>query len=161
MTEPTPERVRVTGPPQRSGTRRPRTREIDDQTLLGSVLMGSLLRSQLRLAILTLLPVLAFAAGVPLAFHLAPDLADVRLLGVPLAWLVLGGLVYPFLVLLGRAYVRRAERNERDFAELVEIAERPGAIPDLLPAAASGLQPGATSDLQPGAASDLQPGATP
>jgi hypothetical protein len=44
---------------------------------------------------------------------------------VPLAWLVLGGLVYPFLWLLGRGYVRRAERNEQDFAELVDSAERP------------------------------------
>ncbi len=125
MTEPAPERVRVTGPPRRAGHRRARTSEIDDQTLLGSVLMGSLIRSQLRLAMLTLLPVLAFALGVPLAFHLAPGLADVRLLGVPLSWLVLGGLAYLFLYLLGRSYVRRAERNERDFAELVDIAERP------------------------------------
>jgi len=125
MTEPAPERVRVTGPPQRAGHRRARTSEIDDQTLLGSVLVRSLIRSQLRLAILTLLPVLAFALGVPLAFHLAPGLADVRLLGVPLSWLVLCGFVYLFLYLLGRTYVRRAERNEQDFAELVDIAERP------------------------------------
>jgi putative solute:sodium symporter small subunit len=120
-----PERVRVTGPPSRAGARRPRTRDIDDQTLLGSVLVGSLLRSQLRLAMVTLVPLLVFAAGVPLVFHLAPWLADVRLGGVPLSWIVLGGLVYPFLVLLGRFYIRRAERTERDFAELVEIAERP------------------------------------
>ena len=125
MTEPASERVRVTGPPQRAGHRRARTSEIDDQTLLGSVLVRSLIRSQLRLAILTLLPVLAFALGVPLAFHLAPGLADVRLLGVPLSWLVLCGFVYLFLYLLGRTYVRRAERNEQDFAELVDIAERP------------------------------------
>ena len=77
------------------------------------------------LFVLTLLPVLAFALGVPLAFHLAPGLADVRLLGVPLSWLVLCGLVYLLLFLLGRSYVRRAERNEQDFAELVDIAERP------------------------------------
>ena len=125
MTEPAPQRVRVTGPPQRAGLRRARTSEIDDQTLLGSVLVGSLIRSQLRLAMLTLLPLLAFALGVPLAFHLAPGLADVRLLGVPLSWLVLCGFVYLFLYLLGRTYVRRAERNEQDFAELVDIAERP------------------------------------
>jgi hypothetical protein len=125
MTEPAPERVRVTGPPQRAGLRRARTSEIDDQTLLGSVLVGSLIRSQLRLAMLTLLPLLAFALGVPLAFHLAPGLADVRLFGVPLSWLVLCGLVYLLLFLLGRSYVRRAERNEQDFAELVDSAERP------------------------------------
>ena len=42
---------------------------------------------------------------------------------MPLAWLLLGVVVYPWLVLLGWAYVRRAERNERDFAELVSEAE--------------------------------------
>ena len=130
MTDGAPERVRVTGPARRVGARRPRTSEIDEQTLLGSVLLGSLLRSQLRLALATLLPLAALAAGVPLAFHLAPALAEVRVLGLPLPWLVLGGLVYPFLVLLGRFYVRRAERNERDFAELLEIAEKPLGSPD-------------------------------
>ena len=41
------------------------------------------------------------------------------MLGMPLSWLVLGMLVYPLLVLLGWIYIRRAERNERDFAELL------------------------------------------
>jgi len=34
--------------------------------------------------------------------------------------LVLGGGVYPLLVLLGVLYVRQAERNERDFIEFIE-----------------------------------------
>jgi hypothetical protein len=29
-------------------------------------------------------------------------------------------LVYPFLLVVGWQYVRRVERNERDFADLVE-----------------------------------------
>ena len=125
MTSQPPERVRVTGPPRRTPGRRPRTREIDEATVLGTVLMGSLLRAQLRLAVVTLTPLLVVAVGVPLAFHLAPGLADVRLLGIPLAWLLLGILIHPLLLALGWSYVRRAERNERNFAELVEIAERP------------------------------------
>ena len=40
--------------------------------------------------------------------------------GLPIAWLVLGGLVYPFLLLVGWRYVRSVERNEGDFADLVE-----------------------------------------
>ena len=47
-----------------------------------------------------------------------------RVLGVPLPWLLLGVVVYPFLVLLGWLYVRRAERNERDFADLVGEVDR-------------------------------------
>lgn len=124
MTDP-PERVRVTGPPRRTAARHARSRDIDDQTLLGSVLMGSLLRAQLRLAVLALFPLGILAAGLPLAFHLAPGLVDVRVVGLPLAWLLLGVLAYPLMVLLGWFYVRRAERHEQEFAELVEIAERP------------------------------------
>jgi hypothetical protein len=34
-------------------------------------------------------------------------------------WLLLGVVAYPFLWGLGWFYVRRAERNERDFADLM------------------------------------------
>ncbi len=40
--------------------------------------------------------------------------------GVPLPWLLLGLVAYPYLVLLGWLYVRRAERNEQRFRDLVE-----------------------------------------
>jgi hypothetical protein len=118
-----PERVRVTGPPRR-GAARPRAREIDAGPRVGAIYMGSLLREQLRLALRILALLAVLVGGLPLAFHLAPGLADVRLLGVPLAWLLLGVLVYPLLVLLGWLYVRQAEANERDFADLVEEVER-------------------------------------
>ncbi|KQY62687.1 hypothetical protein [Nocardioides sp. Root140] len=118
-----PERVRVTGPPRRTTSRRTRAHEIDDQTLLGAVMIQSLLRAQLRLAVLTLAPLFAFAVALPLTFHLFPRFSDLRVAGVPVAILLLGVLIYPVLVLLGWSYVRRAERHERDFAELVEIAE--------------------------------------
>jgi hypothetical protein len=59
-----------------------------------------------------------------LLFHLVPALGDVRVLGVPVPWLLLWVLVYPWLVLLGWRYVRRAEANERDFAELVGEVRR-------------------------------------
>ncbi len=58
--------------------------------------------------------------ALPLVFHLWPRLADADLAGLPIAWLLLGGLVYPFLLLVGWRYVRSVERNERDFADLVE-----------------------------------------
>jgi hypothetical protein len=118
-----PERVRVSGPPRRR-TPIARTADIDDETRLGGMYMGSLLREQLRLAI-GVLVLLALSIGVlPLLFHLAPGLSDVRLLGLPLGWLLLGVLVYPAMLLLGWFYVRRAERNEDDFAELVSEVER-------------------------------------
>ncbi len=123
MSSQLPERVRVTGPRRRTPVR-PRTREIDTESRVGAIYMGSLLREQLRLA-LRILAVLAATVGtLPLVFHLVPSLADVRLLGLPLPWLLLGFLVYPFLLLLGWRYVRRAEANERDFIDLVEEVEQ-------------------------------------
>lgn len=116
--------MRVTGPARRSAVPRSRVGDIDDETPLGDLYLGALLREQLLLA-LRIIAGLALTVGVmPLLFHLAPGLADVRLLGVPLVWLVLGVLVYPWLVFLGWRYVRRAERNDADFADLVGEIER-------------------------------------
>jgi hypothetical protein len=123
VSDPRPERIRVTGPPRLITRKRARTHEIDEETVLGTVLMGSLLRAQLRLALITLAPLVALAAGMPLLFHVVPALADVRVAGAPLPWLVLGALVYPLFFGLGWFFVRRAERHESEFADLVEIAE--------------------------------------
>lgn len=120
MSEPTP-RVRVTGPPRRRAqvVRSAGTREIDAETALGEVFMRSLLREQLSLA-LRVLAALALTVGLlPLLFHLFPSLGETRVGPLPVAWLLLGVLTYPWLVLLGWTYIRRAEHNERDFADLV------------------------------------------
>ena len=118
--QPTP-RVRVTGPPRRraSGVRPAGTREIDAETALGEVFMRSLLREQLLLALRVLVALGLTVGLLPLLFHLFPALGDVRVGPVPVAWLLLGALTYPWLVALGWFYVRRAEHNERDFADLV------------------------------------------
>jgi hypothetical protein len=116
-------RVRVTGPPrgQRSLNR---PVDLEQDTRLAGVYLSSLLREQLWLA-LRLLGILAVAVGLlPALFALVPQLADVRVLGVPLAWLVVGVAVYPLLLGLGWLYVRRAERNEDAFTDLM------GARPD-------------------------------
>ena len=106
MNEP-PARVRVTGPPRRR-TPLARTREVDAETPLGAVYLGSLLREQLWLAVRTLVALGLGLGLVPVLFLLVPGLTDVQVLGLPLAWLVLGVLAYPFLVLLGWRYLRRA-----------------------------------------------------
>lgn len=117
------ERVRVTGPPRRS-PRVARTREVDADTRLGAVYVGSLLREQLWLAVRTLAVVVLTIGLVPLLFHVFPGLAEVRVGPVPVVWLVLGVATYPFLLLLAWRYVRRAERNEEAFAELMQEVER-------------------------------------
>ncbi len=121
--DPPPQRVRVTGPPRR---RAPQTRasDIDEQTQLGGVYLGSLLREQLTLALRIIALLVLGVGSLPLVFHLAPALADIHLVGLPLAWLLLGVVVYPVLLALGWRYVVRAERNERDFAELLSELDR-------------------------------------
>jgi hypothetical protein len=126
--DPTERRVVVTGVPRRTlpharlrsrgryphaaGSYRPRT-EIDEQTTLGHTYVRSLMRSQLRAA-LTVFAVLVLLIGpLPLVFAALPD-------GAGAEWAVLGFGLYPPLVLLARWYVRRAERNEKDFVRLVE-----------------------------------------
>jgi hypothetical protein len=120
--KPTPRRVRVTSP--RTSAPRPRrvtvAREIDAQTDVGEVYMRSLLKSQLRLALLVIAALAVLLGGLPALFVLAPDIRELQVLGLPLPWLLLGGLVYPVLIGLGWFYVRQAERTERDFTELVD-----------------------------------------
>jgi hypothetical protein len=123
MSDPRPTRVRVTGPPRRTHAPRARTGDIDEQTALGGVYLSSLLREQLALALRILVLLVLTVGSLPLLFHLFPDLTLVRLVGLPLAWLLLGLLVYPWLFLLGLRFVRRAERNEHDFALLLQVLE--------------------------------------
>ena len=125
------ERVRVTGPPRHTTAGRAASRlgDVHEQTPLGDVFLRSLLREQLGLAARVLGVLAATLGTLPVLFHLAPGLAAARPLGVPLPWLVLGVLVPPCLILLGWRYVRRAERNERAFADLVHGADQDGDAP--------------------------------
>ena len=103
---------------------RPALRALDEQDVVGELLVRSLVRAQLvlalRLAVATLGVYAVLLGGLPLLFALAPRLRSVQLLGLPLPWLLLGVLVYPGLAFGAWVFVRAAERNERDFVELVE-----------------------------------------
>ena len=123
MSEARPARVRVTGPPRRRHAPSARTGDIDEQTPLGSVFIASLLREQLALAARILGLLVLTVGSLPLLFRLLPGLADVHVAGLPLAWLLLGVLVYPWLLLLGLRFVRSAERNERDFVLLLQVLD--------------------------------------
>ncbi|MBN1091144.1 hypothetical protein JKP75_00130 [Blastococcus sp. TML/M2B] len=118
----TARRVRVTSPRTSAARaqRVPPAREIDAQTRLGEVYMSSLVRSQLRLALLALTALAVFVGGIPLLFWLVPDLSDVEVLAVPLPWFLLAFAAYPFLLLVGWLYVRAAERNERAFTDVLD-----------------------------------------
>ncbi|MEU9840989.1 DUF485 domain-containing protein [Actinomadura sp. NPDC048032] len=101
------------------------TREIDEQTGLGEAYMRSLVRAQWRLAARLCLVLAVVVLGLPLLFVLVPAVREQEVLGLPLPWVLLGGLIYPWFVACGWWYVRQAERNEDDFADLVDRADRP------------------------------------
>ncbi|MEZ5096308.1 MAG: hypothetical protein R2731_09390 [Nocardioides sp.] len=116
-----PSRVRVESP--RSAVRRrpqPVAEEIDAQTELGVLYLRSLVRAHLRLSGGILVLLVTLVGTLPLAFAVVPALFGRRFFGMPLAWGVLGLLVYPLLLWMGWAYVRRAERLERSFTDMVE-----------------------------------------
>jgi len=94
--------------------------ELKEQTEVGEVLLRSLTRAQLMLAVRIFAVFGFFLLGLPALFATHPGMADYRILGLPLPWLVLGLAIYPLLVLLALLYVRQAERNERDFVEFIE-----------------------------------------
>src|SRR5690606_9359371 len=117
-----PPRRDVVVSPRRTRPGRPRlklTHEIDAQTRLGQVFLGSLVRAQFRLAMLVLALVGVLMLGLPLVFALAPEVKTLQVFGIPLPWLILGVLVHPAMIAAAWYYVRQAERTERDFAEMV------------------------------------------
>lgn len=120
----TPSRRAVVTSPRTRAIRTPArpavARDIDEQTKLGEVYIRSLIRAQLRLALTACAVFGLLLGGLPLLFAFVPEMAAVQVFGVPLSWLLLGVLVYPVLFAGGWFYVRHAERNEREFARLVD-----------------------------------------
>ncbi len=116
-----PKRVRVVLA-ERKGVARPVRTVVDIQeaTAVGALLRSNLIGSQLTVA-------LRFAAGagltlgiLPLLFALFPAIGEFGVLGLRLPWLLLGVLVYPFLLGLGWWHTRTAERVEQNFADHVQ-----------------------------------------
>ncbi|SCL39092.1 hypothetical protein GA0074692_5239 [Micromonospora pallida] len=106
----------------RRGVDRTRS-ELTEQTRVGEALVRGLVRAQLALALRLTVVVLVGLGGLPWLFAIAPTVSRVTVLGINLPWLLLGVAAFPFLVAVGWAYVRLAERNEQDFTDLVQ---RPG-----------------------------------
>ncbi|WP_329493916.1 hypothetical protein [Kitasatospora herbaricolor] len=116
-----PRREIVTGVPKRNRRppgARPARSEITEQTSLGDVYVRSLMRSQLRAALYALGTLLLLVGTLPLLFAFPTAVGSSP--ADPFLWAVLGVAVYPVMWLIARRYVRRAERNERDFTRLVE-----------------------------------------
>jgi hypothetical protein len=107
---------------ERKGVARPVRTVVDIQegTGVGELLRSNLIGSQLAVA-------LRFAIGaglalgvLPLLFAFFPEIGQIDVLGLRLPWLLLGFLVYPFLLGMGWWHTRTAERVEQEFADHVQ-----------------------------------------
>jgi hypothetical protein len=118
-----PRRVRVTSPRSQARRRppqRPLSSEIGEQTQLGEVYVTSHIRAQLRLSIVVTGGVGVAVGILPAFLILVPALSELRVGPVPLTWVLVGSMLYPFLLLVARSYTWAAERVERDFGDLLE-----------------------------------------
>lgn len=98
--------------------------DLEEQTPVGEALIKGLVRAQLALALRLALVVVTGLGALPLLFAVAPSVGEVKVLGVNLPWILLGVLSFPFLVGVGWAYVRWAERNEQEFIAVIRRPER-------------------------------------
>ncbi|MBT2530655.1 hypothetical protein J7E83_00655 [Arthrobacter sp. ISL-48] len=112
-------RVRVTAP--RSAARPVTdTREAAEESDAGQVFVRSLIRSQLRLALVVGGGFLLILCAFPLLLEAAPGLADTRVAGIPFDWLLLGAGIYPVMALSAWLFIRTAARNEARYRDLAE-----------------------------------------
>jgi hypothetical protein len=113
------ETVRFVAGPSNGRLASPASEDLYSEDDYGRTLLASLIRAQLAATLSILLPAAALLSLYPLLAVLFPWLAHAHVLGVPLTLLVLGGGIYPPLVLLGFWYVRRSERLDQRFADLL------------------------------------------
>ncbi|MEV5145298.1 hypothetical protein AB0L14_12850 [Streptomyces sp. NPDC052727] len=93
----------------------------EDSPAAESLALRTLIRRQLRLGLLASGLLVVLLGPLPLVFTALRD-TGARPGSALIVWAVLGVAVYPALVVIGRWYVVRAERNERDTADLAERA---------------------------------------
>jgi hypothetical protein len=114
------ERVILNDPRRGAGTLRARV-ELEEQTSWGKLLVKDhLVKVQLRTALLLSLVVVVVFGSLPVLFYLLPGFSRLSVAGIPVAWLILGVLPFPFLFGVGIWYNRLAERNERAFVDMIE-----------------------------------------
>ncbi|WP_427174087.1 hypothetical protein [Arthrobacter sp. 92] len=112
-------RVRVTAPPSAA---RPAAdpHEAAEESEVGQVFVRSLIRSQLRLALVVAGGFLLILFAFPMMLGLVPGLAESRVAGIPFGWLLLGAGIYPVIGLSAWLYIRTAARNEARYRDLAE-----------------------------------------
>jgi hypothetical protein len=119
--EPGSTRVRVVLS-ERKGVARPvRTiKEVQENTAVGDLLRRNLIRSQLSVTLRFAALTAAVLVALPALFAALPELGRFQVLGLRVPWLLLGVLIYPFLIGIAWWYTRVADRVEQNFADHVQ-----------------------------------------
>ncbi|MFJ3958646.1 hypothetical protein [Arthrobacter sp. NPDC090010] len=84
------------------------------------VYLRSLLRSQLRLALVVAVGFLLIAGTFSALLVWVPWLRGLSVLGVPFEWVLLGVGLFPVILLSAALYTRLAQRNEERYRDLTE-----------------------------------------
>ncbi|QJY45656.1 hypothetical protein [Pseudonocardia broussonetiae] len=114
-------RVKVTLSERRNQAHPVRTVvDIQEGGAVGELLRSNLIGSQLTVALRFALFAALTLGLLPLAFAVFPEIGRTEVFGLRLPWLLLGVLVYPFLLGLGWWHTRTAERVEQNFADHVQ-----------------------------------------
>lgn len=114
-------RVRVTAPHTGGPAAQPAGRGARPGTSdVQGVYVRSLIRSQLRLALVVAAGFVIATGLFVVAIALVPDLDRTFVVGVPVSWLLLGFGLYPLVITVGVLYVRAAARNEARYRALAE-----------------------------------------
>jgi hypothetical protein len=116
-----PTRVTVTHPRTRAAERSERS--VLDAEAAGPVnelAVAAIAKEQLALALRFFVTLVFVLLMVPLVVVRVGWIRSIRVAGVPMAWIAIGGGFFPFFLLLGHRYVRAAERLEDRFVAVVE-----------------------------------------
>ena len=85
-----------------------------------AVYVRSLIRAQLRVAIVAAVAFAVLLAATTATLAFVPEVRATTVAGIPIVWFVLGAGVYPLVLVVAIAFVRAADRNERRYRSLAE-----------------------------------------
>ncbi|WP_169078997.1 heavy metal transporter [Microcella alkalica] len=127
-------RVRVTAPRPGEPIAAPAEHPSIERSDTATVYVRSLIRSQLRLAIVCATGFVVSLGMLWLVLAAAPALDGVLLLGAPVSWLLLGFGAYPAILAFALIFLVASTRNEAGFRSLVSAGsdggpETAGAAP--------------------------------
>lgn len=120
---PAPGRVRVVAPRSQArhilGTTSV-SQEVAEQSAVGEVMVRSLIRSQLRLALVVSSGFIAALFICWMLIRWVPMFSEWNIFGIPAPWLLLGVGMYPIIGACAWLYVRAASKNENQYRDLVD-----------------------------------------